>query len=201
MENLTYVTGNIGKYISVKNHFEKHNIDINYEIYDLDEPDVNDISLISKFKAIDAYDKVKSPVIVADSGFYIEHFPNFPLFPGAFVKRSGVSSNIDKLLDTMKDVKDRSCFFLDCLTFYDGNIFEQFYAYSYGTLAYEKRGEITESSKSNLWCIFIPVECTKTLTEMTLEERNNRPNKESSTEKFIEWYKEVYLKNNVKLTK
>ena len=36
---------------------------------------------------------------------------------------------------------------------------------------------------------------------MTDEERNNRPNKESSTEKFIEWYKEVYLKDNIKLTK
>ena len=46
MENLTYVTGNYGKYISVKEKFEKAHIDIDYFKYDLEEPNVNDIEFI-----------------------------------------------------------------------------------------------------------------------------------------------------------
>ena len=51
MENLTYVTGNYGKYISVKEKFEKAGIEIGYFKCDLKEPEVNDIELISKEKA------------------------------------------------------------------------------------------------------------------------------------------------------
>ena len=106
MENLTYVTGNYGKYISVKEKFEENDISINYFECDIDEPDINDISYISKEKARIAYEKVKNPVFVADCGFYIKNYPNKPGYPGAFVKRSGISSNIDNLLELMKDIKE-----------------------------------------------------------------------------------------------
>ena len=46
MENLTYVTGNYGKYISVKEKFEQSGIIINYYKCDLYEPDINDIKII-----------------------------------------------------------------------------------------------------------------------------------------------------------
>src|SRR5574344_1782624 len=101
MENLTYVTGNHGKYISVKEKFEKYGIDI-------------------KFAGID-----------------IKNYPNNSYYPGAFVKRSGVASDINKLLNDMKNVKDRYCYFLDCLTYYDGIEYHSFYGKSEGTLGYE----------------------------------------------------------------
>lgn len=105
MKNLTYVTGNYGKYVSVKEKFEKHNISINYFKCDLEEPEVNDIEFISKEKARQAYEKPGTPVFVADLGFYIEDYPNNPGYPGAFVKRSGISSNIEELLEMMKYTK------------------------------------------------------------------------------------------------
>ena len=201
MENLTYVTGNYGKYVSVKEQFEKENIMINYFRCDLDEPNINDIKLISKEKAMYAYKKVNTPVFVADTGFYIEDYPNNPGYPGAFVKRSGISSNIDNLLETMKQVKNRNCYFLDCLTFYNGEDFYQFLGISKGTLAYEKRGESLKKAKSNLWYVFIPQNCTKTLAEMSDIERYNRnDNRTSATLEFINWYKKNYI-NIKKLTK
>lgn len=169
MENLTYVTGNYGKYISVKEKFEKEDININYFKYDLNEPDINDIKFISKEKAREAYEILKKPVFVADSGFYIEDYPNNPLYPGAFVKRSGVSNNIDKLLEIMKDIDNRNCYFLDCLTFYDGNDYYQFFGLCKGTLSFEKRGINQKCAKSNLWYVFIPKNCSKTLAEMTMK--------------------------------
>ena len=102
MEDLTYITGNYGKYIAVKEKFERENIKIGYHTCDLEEPDINDIQLISKEKARQGYNLLGTPVLVADTGFYIENYPNNPGYPGAFVKRSGVSSNIDNLLKIMK---------------------------------------------------------------------------------------------------
>lgn len=111
MENLTYVTSNYGKYIQVKKQFEQNKLDIYYFKYDLDEPNINDIKFISKQKAIQAYNLLKSPVFVADSGFYIKNYPNNPNYPGAFVKRSQVSNDIENLLEEMKEVNDRECYF------------------------------------------------------------------------------------------
>ncbi len=201
MENLTYITGNYGKYLDVKEKFENAGISINYYKCDLFEPNVNDIKFISKEKARQAFEILGTPVFVADSGFYIEDYPNNPGYPGAFVKRSGLSSDIQKLLKTMQQIQNRNCYFLDCLTFFDGQDYYQFFGLSKGMLAKEIRGSKTKKAKSNLWQVFIPANCNKTLAEMSDEERNNRlDNKTSATTKFINWYKLNYL-NNKKLIK
>lgn len=194
MENLTYITGNYGKYISVKEKFENAGIIIDYFKCDLDEPDINDIKVISKEKARQAYEKIGRPIFVADSGFYIEDYPNNPGYPGAFVKRSGISSNVEQLLKIMKNVSNRKCYFLDCLTFFDGDDYYQFFGISKGILSNEIRGNEDKRAKSNLWFVFVPNNCTKTLAEMSDEERNNRPDgRTSATDEFIEWYKFNYI--------
>ncbi len=201
MENLTYITGNYGKYVSVKEKFENAGITIDYFKCDLEEPDINDIEFISKEKARQSFEILGTPVFVADSGFYIEDYPSNPGYPGAFVKRSGISSNIVELLEIMKQTQNRNCYFLDCLTFFDGNDYFQFFGVSKGTLSHEIRGEQNKRAKSNLWFVFIPMNCSKTLAEMSDEERNNRPdNRTSATDEFIEWYISNY-KNSKRLVK
>jgi len=196
MIDLTYVTGNYGKYVSVKEIFERNGIDIKYYKCDIKEEDINDIKYISLKKAQAAYDIISSPVFVADSGFYINSYPNNPGYPGAFVKRSGISTNIEKLLFDMKNEKDRSCYFLDCLTFYDGKNSYQFFGSCFGTLSYDIKGDDKKEAQSNLWKIFIPKNCKKTLAEMTKDERNNRcDGRTSAKEEFINWYKNVYTKD------
>lgn len=187
--NLTYITGNYGKYISVKERFEKAGIDIKYSQGEFNEPDVDDIKTISKEKARQAYDMIGTPVFVIDSGFYIEHYPDAPGYPGAFVKRSGISSHVADLLEKMKDVEDRSCYFLDCLTFFDGKDYYQFLGTKKGSLSEELRGGKNIKAKSDLWYVFIPRNCNKTMAEMSDEERDNRPDgRTDATEEFIEWY-------------
>lgn len=189
MENLTYVTGNYGKYIAVKEKLENNGIDINYFRYDLVEPDVNNVEFISKEKARVAFSILNSPVFVMDSGFYIEDYPNNPGYPGAFVKRSGVSSNILDLLKVMKNVKNRNCYFKDCLTFFDGDSYYQFFGIMNGFLSYEIRGNENKRAMSNLWYVFIPEKCNKTLLEMTDSERSNQLNaRVSAIDEFIKWY-------------
>ena len=199
MKNIIYVTGNYGKYVSVKECFAEKNIGINFYNHDFEEIEINDIEKISKKKALDAYNILQSPCFVADTGFYIDDYPNNPGFPGAFVKRSGISSDIDRLLETMKNKSNRTCKFVDCLTFYDGKDFYTFYGVSSGTLAFSKKGDPIKRAKSNLWYIFIPTNCTKTLAEMSDEERKNRNDGHTSaTELFANWYQDIYLKQNTR---
>lgn len=200
MGNIIYVTGNYGKYVSVKECFTEKNIEIDFYKYDFEEMEINDIEKISRKKALDAYKILQAPCFVADTGFYINDYPNNPGYPGAFVKRSGISSDIDGLLETMKKQSNRTCKFVDCLTFYDGNEFYTFYGVSNGTLAFSKKGNPIKKAKSNLWYVFIPNNCDKTLAEMSEEERKNRNDGHTSaTELFAEWYKNSYLKQNVKI--
>ena len=195
MENLTYVTGNHGKYISIKEKFENAGIKIGFFKCDLEEPKVNDIDFISKEKAREAYEILQSPVFVVDSGFYIEGFPGNPGYPGAFVKRSGVAENVDGLLKVMESVDNRNCEFVDCLTFYDGHDYYTFTGTNKGTLSKDKRGNHMQKAKSNLWFVFIPKNYDKTLAEMDDDERAHRhDDRVSATELFISWYKDVYLR-------
>ncbi|MBR3146349.1 MAG: hypothetical protein IKF47_03705 [Bacilli bacterium] len=201
MTNITYVTGNYGKYISIKEKFEKHGIDIKYANIDLEEPDVNDIEFISKEKARLAYEQLGTPVFVVDCGFYIKNYPNNPNYPGAFVKRSGVASNISKLIEDMKDVDDRYCYFLNCLTYYDGKEFVHFFGKNEGQLSKEIKGVDLKQAWSNLWHVFIPKNCDKTLAEMTDYERNNRDDdRTDAAVEFIEWLNKEkgYQKNKTR---
>lgn len=197
MEKIVYVTGNYGKYISVKEQFEDKGIDIDFLEHDFDEPNVNDIELVSKTKVLEAYSILGKPCFVADTGFYIDDYPNNPGYPGALVKRSGISSNINDLLEIMKNSQNRSCQFIDCLTFYDGKDFYTFYGVSKGTVAFEPRGSQTKKAKSNLWYVFVPKNHQKTLAEMTDEERKNRNDGHTSaTQIFADWYKNEYSINS-----
>lgn len=78
MKNIIYVTGNYGKYVSVKEHFEEKNIGIDFYEYDFKEIEINDIEKISRKKALDAYNILQTPCFVSDTGFYIDDYPNNP---------------------------------------------------------------------------------------------------------------------------
>ena len=132
---------------------------------------------------------------------YIKNYPNNPNYPGAFVKRSGVASNISKLIEDMKDVDDRYCYFLNCLTYYDGKEFVHFFGKNEGQLSKEIKGVDLKQAWSNLWHVFIPKNCDKTLAEMTDYERNNRDDdRTDAAVEFIEWLNKEkgYQKNKTR---
>lgn len=199
MENLYYVTSNPGKGKLVQEKMAKAGLDIGYITMDIEELEINDIDKISENKTFQAYQKIGKPCFSIDSGFYIDAYPGKVGYPGAFAKRSGVTSNIEGLLKTMEGITNRRCCFKDCLTFYDGINFYKFYGLSEGTLATEIRGNENIKAPSNMWKLFIPKNHNQTLAEMTDEERNNRHDGHTSpTIEFIIWYKNEYKSNILK---
>lgn len=194
MKEIIFVTTNKGKQASAQRHFDRNKIIVNCYDYEIIEPNVNDIEYIAKTKVIEAYKKVNKPCISLDAGFYIKNYPNSPGFPGAFPKREILETiGIDGLLENMKDVTDRRCYFRECLAYYDGKNIRYFFGTTYGILSTEKRGIDNIKKWSDLWYVFIPNNCDKTLAEMTDLERENRPDGHTNAlGDFSDWY----LKNN-----
>ncbi len=193
MNSIVFVTGNRGKYLSMKSRCERFGINLIWENIDISELEVNDITQISKDKARQAYNILNVPCFVIDSGFFIDNYPGCPFYPGAFVKRSGIANNLDNLLDIMKDVEERACRFIDVLTFYDGIDYYVFYDVNEGYLSKEIKGENMKNAKSKLWQLFIPQGYSKTVAEMSEEEFDNyMAGKVSIKNEFLEWYKHDY---------
>lgn len=189
MKEIIFVTSNKGKQQSVQKYFKEKEIKINCYEYEIDEPQINDIEYIAKHKVLQAYEKVKKPCIALDAGFYIPNYPNKPNFPGAFPKRELLDKiGIDGLLKEMKDITNRECYFKECLAYYDGEVLLYFYGIAQGALSYEKKGTNSNKKWSDLWYVFIPLNCDKTLAEMNDEERTNRnDNHTSALKEFANW--------------
>lgn len=196
MEKLVFATGNKKKGYEMEERFMRADIPLEISHMDFDEPEVNDIEEVSRSKVMQAYKRLNTPCFVIDSGFNIISYPNNPGYPGAFVRRSGISENIDMLLETMKDVSDRRCVFLDCLAFYDGEEIKVFFGRDEGEISHTKRGKENKAMRSPLWYVFKPNGYNKTLAELSDEERRKRKDGHiSAKEQFIRWYKEEYNKN------
>lgn len=171
---ITFVTHNEGKVASAQKHFTAKNIQLDIYRYDLDEPRSEDIGQIAKAKVRQAYNLIKQPCFALDTGFYIEALHGFPK---TFINFSLETIGIDGILKLMKGVKNRKCYFKECLAYMQNDNpqdIEYFFATIPGTLALEKRGRNTVEKWSDLWYIFIPENYSLTLSEMTKEEREKR---------------------------
>lgn len=197
METVYYVSSNPGKILSAKKYLGDYNVEM--VNLDFEEPEINNIEAIAIWKVKQAYDKIKKPCVALDSGFYIPSYPDEPYFPGAFVKRKLVDGiGINGLLEKMKGIENRDCYFLECVAFYDGKEIKTFFGKSPGVLANHMSECINNQGWSNLNQIFIPDGYSKALSELTEEERSNRPN---TTHAFLELkkYFDGKYKENVKV--
>lgn len=200
MKEIYFVTGNAGKVASANKNLNEYGINVNIANFDIVEPEVNDIKYIAKRKVELAYSKLNKPCIANDSGFYIESYPGIENFPGAFVNRKLlIPIGVVGLLNIMSNVKNRNCYFEDCVAYYDGCNYKFFHSISRGTLSKTLKGLDRCEAWSPLWHVFIPEGYDKTLAEMSNDERKIRSEKEdSSLKQFAKWYSGVYEKRLIK---
>lgn len=99
MQSITFITGNHNKYTEVVNILSSY---INVKREDIELPElqvpVNDITTITKNKAIHAYNLLKTPVIVEDTSLCVNSLNGLP---GPYIKwfiQSMKSEGISKLV-------------------------------------------------------------------------------------------------------
>lgn len=181
---IVFVTHNKGKAKSAEKYFK--NLKFTTYDFELDEPRSDSLKEIATAKVKQAYEVVGKPCVALDAGFYIEELNEFPK---AFVNFTLETIGIDGILKLMDGVENRKCAFKECLAYHDGKEIHYFYGEHPGVLTFEKKVINNEEKWSDLWYVFIPEGYTKTLAEMSSEQRDERSKEANSALKnFAKWY-------------
>ena len=181
---LLFVTGNENKLKEISQilGFEVKGVKI-------DLPEIQDIEVdnIIEYKARDAYEKVKKPVVIEDTGLYFESMNGFP---GALIKWILKSVDNGGIIKILKNMENKRAYAKTSIGYFDGNEFRIFSGIIKGEICEEPRGENGFGWDK----IFQPDGYNKTFAEMTNEEKNNISMRKIAFEKFREFLSELNSK-------
>jgi non-canonical purine NTP pyrophosphatase (RdgB/HAM1 family) len=156
---MIFVTGNNHK---LKEFEAILGIKLNHSDLDLDEIQSIDVEEVAVHKAKQAYELLKEPVIVEDTGLYFEELNGLP---GALVKFFVKNLSLDQICSLVKE--NRKAVAITCIAFFDGELLKVFKGETRGEIAKEPRG-----TNGFGWDpIFIPEGHTQTFAEITSEEK------------------------------
>lgn len=158
--NITFVTGNPGKAKYFSNLIGR---ELNYKSADMDEIQSLDLREIVTYKIKQAYEQLKTPVIVEDTGLSINSFGNLP---GPFIKWFEKEVGLEKICRMADWNDDRAAVAASVYGFFDGGRLELFEARLNGVIPSDPLGEGGYGWNP----IFIPEGSSKTLAEMSDEE-------------------------------
>ncbi len=183
---INVVTTNNDKFAEIANILKLNGIEseqIRLEMIELGET----LEEITISKAKQAFEHIKKPVLVDDTGMF---FNAYKSFPGIFAKRMYNSLGFDGLLKLL-DNKDRSALFSAVVCFYDGKEFNQFRGDMHGHIDTKVNKRAHEQFPYD--AIFIPKEKGVPLCEISIEDRKDISHRSIAVTKFCEWFKKEKL--------
>ncbi len=179
MRKIVFVTTNNGKFHEVKKIFETKNLEVLQNKDGYPELQHDDLEPIAAYGAKWAAEKLKLPVMVDDSGLFIEALSGFPGPYSSFVEKHLGNHGILKL---MSEVKNRAAFFKSVIGYCEPGIEATVFTGTVeGTISYEKRG--TEGFG------FDPIFDYNGVTfgEMNDDDKNKVSHRRKALDKFYEW--------------
>ena len=176
---ITVVTGNKNKATEVAAFFSGIT-EVFHIPFNCIEPQSESISEIAKAKANQAYAALRCPLIVDDTGLFIEELRGFPGPYAAYVQDSLGNTGI---LHLMNGVTNRCAYFATSIAYVDEN----------GIQTFEGRvdGEITDIPRGTDGFGYDPIFSVdgRTLAEMNMEEKNTVSHRARALFAFREWYR------------
>ncbi|MBK3575966.1 xanthosine triphosphate pyrophosphatase [Streptomyces sp. MBT65] len=164
-------TGNSGKFRTAQEHLAPWGIEVTQIPLDLDEIQATSAAEIAQHKARQAFEILRRPLFVEDSGFAIDEFNGWP---GPMVKHALEAFGPEGIVHLADLTKHRVCRFASAAVYAD--VEGELHTFgddtrTPGTIAAAPdRGE-GPRSWSDLWSIFIPEGSTTTLAAMPLAEQ------------------------------
>lgn len=188
---LYFLTGNKNKFESLKSVFRQNGIDITQKEIVFNESRSLDVAEIVKAKAEQGVKLVANePFIVEDGAFVI---PSLNNFPGPYVNFVLETIGLNGLLRLLNG-KHRDCYFESALAYFNPKSSVKVFTHrGFGRVSEKIAQKNRANAWSELWRIYIPRGCNKTLAEMSNEEFQQREKewgKTSHINKFIEWFKQ-----------
>lgn len=134
MKKLLVATQNRGK---VKELEDILKIPLEITNVEIDEVQSMDLEYVSRKKTEEAYKILKRPVITDDVGVFIESWNNFP---GPFVKYAYQILGLKKILNLLKNEKNRNVIVKSAVSYHDGKKVHTFIGEVKGTIALKEKG-------------------------------------------------------------
>ena len=160
--DLIYATTNKHKLAGAKQAPAGTNINLiapDETLPDVPEIQSDDQEAVSVDKALKYYDLLKCPLVVMDSGLFIDELNDFP---GVYTKYALDTIGIDRIVQLLARAYTQRT-----ITYFDGNKPQIFTLKLHGALLKEPRG----NNGRNYDKYFLPDDKNKTLAEMTDEEK------------------------------
>ncbi len=178
---LILVTQNQHKLDELTPLFKKYNVEFDTTTLEKYEIRSESIEEIARVAAKTAFDSLQKPVVVDDTGFFIDALNGFPgSYAGIVLKSIGYEG----ILQLMDDKEDRASKFETAVGYYDGQHLESFVGTISGAIARVPEGEDGFGYDP----IFVPEGFTKTYAELTLDEKVGISHRTKAFEEFLRWY-------------
>ncbi|AHC51196.1 deoxyribonucleotide triphosphate pyrophosphatase [Sulfolobus acidocaldarius SUSAZ] len=174
------VTSNENKFKEMNSMAQNSNVSLIWFNIPKVEIQADSLEEIVKFSAIIAYNQINRPLIVEDSGLFIEALNGFPGPYSNYVRRKIGMEGIIRLLE---GEKNRKAYFSTVLAYVDSTQLKLFEGRVYGSISTEIRG----TKGFGYDPIFIPDGVNLTFGEMSTEEKNKYSHRAIAFRKFIEY--------------
>ena len=163
--NLIYATTNKYKLAGARQALAGTGVNLiapNKTLPDVPEIQSDDQAAVSVDKALKYYELLKRPLVVMDSGLFIDELNGFP---GVYTKYALDTIGIDRIIRLLGD--NNRAYTQRTITYFDGDKPQTFTLKLHGILLKEPRGD----NGRNYDNYFLPDNHNKTLAEMTREEK------------------------------
>ncbi|MDR1694042.1 MAG: hypothetical protein LBR70_02465 [Lactobacillaceae bacterium] len=195
--DLYFVTSNKGKFETLKRNLELNgakNVNLIMKPLNIVEPQADSAYEISKYKAEQAYNILKSPVVVEDGGMEIEVLNKFP---GVYTRYVLETIGIKGFLKLLDGEENRTLKFASITTFVDekGTVHQFERGLIEYDFAHEAKNIDSPFAWSELWKVIYVREFGKTLCEFSEEDLRkyyDMIDKIGSLQKFAAWFSKNY---------
>ena len=176
MDNLIFVTGNVNKLREANLILETK---LNTKNIDLIEIQSLDIEEVAKYKVKEAYNILNKPVIIEDTGLYID---NLNGFPGALIKFYYNQLGLENIIKFSANSKAIA---KSIVVYYDGINFASFVGEISGYIS----STIQKGDFNHAWDpIFIPDNHSKSFAQMSREYKISICHRGKAFKKFKEFF-------------
>jgi XTP/dITP diphosphohydrolase len=180
-DRLVLITQNKHKLKEITPLFRKYNVDFDTTSHEKHEIRSENIEDIARVAAKVAFETLQRPVVVDDTGFFVDSLNGFPgSYAGIVLKFIGYEG----ILRLMTDKVERTSVFKTAVGYFDGQHLESFLGTMSGSVARESAGV----GGFGYDPIFIPDGFTKTYAELTFDEKVSISHRTKAFDEFLKWY-------------
>ncbi|BCS91201.1 MAG: non-canonical purine NTP pyrophosphatase [Candidatus Micrarchaeota archaeon] len=184
---LYLLTKNRNKYEEIAELCKASNLELLMLPDDKIELQADTLEEVARYAAEQAYSKHNKPVIVDDSGLFIDALNGFPGVYTSYVKKTIDSKGILRLMD---GVSNRAAYFKTVIAYADSDRIELFEGIVRGMIA----DSVHSGRDFGFDNIFIPEGYNKTFSELSIEEKNSISHRARAFNSFLSFYKGLVYK-------